>query len=58
MKKWYNVELENTSARYLRTYLIENSIKYETSSAYNLIHFEIELDSKQAEQVDNYLEQI
>ena len=56
--KWYNVELNTNEAQKLRLFLIDNSINYEASSAYNLIHFEIELDSMQYEQVNDYLEQI
>ena len=41
--KWYNVELNTNEAEKLRLFLIDNSINYEASDAYNLIHFEIEL---------------
>ena len=56
--KWYNVELNTNEAHKLRLFLIDNSINYEASSAYNLIHFEIELNDKGYQLVNKFLEKM
>lgn len=39
-KQWYGTELSIIVADIFREYLLEHSIPYETSEAYNLTHFE------------------
>ena len=58
MKKWYNVELNTNEAHKLRLFLIDNSINYETSGAYNLIRFEIELNCEKYQLVNNFLKEM
>ena len=40
-QKWFNVELKPISADLFRDFLRKNSIRFETSGSYNLVHFEI-----------------
>lgn len=51
-KKWYNIELPKEEAVALRRYLKEHKITFETSEAYNLIHFECLLSEKEMERVN------
>lgn len=56
--KWYNVELKKTDADGLKKLLHENGVKFETSGAGNMVHFEILLNEGGAEfeKVNGYLE--
>lgn len=47
MTKWLNVELEKDLADKLRVYLKEQEIKFETSQAGDLTHFEILVTSRE-----------
>ena len=58
MRKWYNVELNEDDATKLRIFLHNNSINYEASAAYNLIHFEIELSNADFDIVQNFIEKM
>lgn len=40
LRKWYSVELNKDDAAMFNEFLKGNSIKFEPSEAYNLIHFE------------------
>lgn len=55
MNKWYNVELSGQDAERLSYYLTKNGIKFETSGAYNLTHFEILATPKQAETINAWM---
>ena len=64
MKKYYNVEIAyNTRetinrADNFKTWLYDNNIKHETSSAGEFVHFEILLSSNEVEKVNNALDSI
>lgn len=53
--KYYNTELNKNEAYKLRTFLIQNGIKFETSSCYNLVHFQILLDEKMFDDVEDFI---
>ena len=40
-RTWLNTEITTEEAEILKDFLDENDIEYETSEAYDLIHFEI-----------------
>ena len=56
--KWYNVELNLNEAEQLHQKLMERDIKHEMSVAYNLIHFEILLDSNQVNNINKLIDNI
>lgn len=56
--KWYNVELNTTEAENLHQELMERNIKHEMSASYNLIHFEILLNSNQVNDMNNLIDNI
>ena len=56
--KWYNVELNLNEAEQLHQELMERDIKHEMSAAYNLIHFEILLNSNQVNNINNLIDNI
>ena len=55
--KWYNVELKRVDADGLKRVLKDNGVKYETSQADAMIHFEILLNesSKEYETINDFL---
>lgn len=56
--KWYNVELNLREAENLHQELMERGIKHEMCAAYNLIHFEILLNSNQVNDMNNLIDNI
>ena len=64
MKKYYNVEIAyNTRTmidrvNHFRTWLYENNIKHETSSAGDFVHFEILLSDDEVTRANNALDNI
>lgn len=62
--KWYNVEIPyNTKesinrADNFKFWLHENGIKFENSACGNMVHFEVFLDSKDLQKVNNALDKI
>lgn len=56
--KWYNVELNTVEAENLHQELMEQNIKHEMSAVYNLIHFEILLNSNQVNDINNLIDSI
>lgn len=59
MKRWYNIDLLNDADIIaLRMFLRDNGIKYETSSNYNMTHFEIYCDAEMANKIDDYINSI
>ena len=52
---WLNVELNKTDAIAFRHWLKANGIKYEASSAYNLIHFEMLADRETVRKANAFL---
>ena len=64
MKKYYNVEIAYNTREMInrvdafKTWLYDNNIKHETSSASDFVHFEILLSSNEVEKVNNALDNI
>lgn len=56
--RYCNVELEKDLADKLRTYLKEQEIKFETSQAGDLTHFEICVESQEVKTAINQLIEI
>lgn len=61
LRKWKNVELNNNLALLMKQKLKEMSekdkdLKYETSGAYNLTHFEVFVTDKQAGELNDFLD--
>ena len=55
-RMWKNVELEKPDAEKLKVFLKRAGIKYEPSSAYNLIHFEVYLNRFETQLVNEFLD--
>ena len=64
MKKYYNVEIAYNTREMInrvdnfRTWLYDNNIKHETSSAGDFVHFEMLLSSDEVVKVNNALDDI
>ena len=64
MRKYYNIELAYNTRTMIdrvnafRTWLYDNDIKHETSSAGTFVHFEILLSSDEVAKVNNALDDI
>ena len=64
MRKYYNIELAYNTRTMIdrvndfRTWLYDNNIKHETSSAGDFVHFEILLSDNEVEEVNNALDDI
>ena len=64
MKKYYNIELAYNTRTMIdrvnnfRTWLYDNNIKHETSSAGDFVHFEILLSEDEVVEVNNALDDI
>lgn len=56
MKLYKNVELSKDDSNKLRAFLVENKIKFETSGADNLVHFEILVNSMEEKKINNFLD--
>ena len=56
--KWYNVELKKTDADRFRSLLHSQKVKFETSQADTMVHFEILLEkgSAEFEKINAYLQ--
>lgn len=55
MREWKSCEVSKGLADELRVFLKGNEIKYEPSSCYNLIHFEMLVDNLETNLVNQYL---
>ena len=56
MKKWRNVELKKgNESELFRRFLRENGFKYEPSSCFDYIHFEIFCDEEEANVINGFL---
>lgn len=55
MKLYKNVELNKNDADKLRVFLKDNKIKFETSEAGKLIHFEILVNKFEEEKINKFL---
>jgi hypothetical protein len=58
MRKWVNVELEREEADCFRKYLRSKDIKFETSGAGHLTHFECYMTPEEIKDADGMLEGI
>lgn len=60
MKKWYSVELPKKEALLFKAFLFGMSAKFETSSCYNLTHFDVlfEEGSYEFERASWFLEEL
>lgn len=54
-KKWHNVELNHAESDWFRQFLKDNAIKYETSAAGYMVHFEVLVDNDEMEKCDTFL---
>lgn len=54
-KKYYNVELTPDKADKLKAYLKAESIYFEPSQCYNLVHFEILASETELAKANNFL---
>ena len=55
-QKWYIVELSPITAELFKDFLRDNSIRFESSGCYNLVHFQIFIkDEKDYNSCENYL---
>lgn len=57
MRKWLNTELTKDEAEMLKDFLDENDIEYEASEAYNLIHFEINVNEYEKEAINGFIDE-
>ena len=57
MRKWLNTELTKDEAEMLKDFLDENDIEYEVSEAYNLIHFEINVNEYEKEAINGFIDE-
>ena len=53
---WYNVELTEEEAVKFRLFLIACGIRYESSRAYNLVHFEVLVPNSKLREINDFLE--
>ena len=56
MKLYKNVELSKDDSNKLRAFLVENKIKFETSGAGDLVHFEVLVNSIEEKKINNFLD--
>ena len=56
MRTWKNVELEKPEAHAFRVFLISKTIKFETSGAGPLVHFEVFVNDDELKECDEFLE--
>ena len=54
-RKWHNVELSQQEANEFKKYLHDNNIKFETSGAGDLVHFEVFVNTDEMESCDIFL---
>lgn len=57
-KRWLNVELQRETAKRFRGFLRDIHVRFETSKADNLIHFEVLVTNAEAREVNKFLEQL
>lgn len=56
MKKWLNTELNKNEWEKARVFLKENNIKYEASGCGSMVHIEVLVDSKEASEINSFLD--
>lgn len=55
-RTWYGVELDEDTAEVFRHYLRERGIRYEPSSAWNLIHFECYMTKDERKAANEFIQ--
>lgn len=58
MKKWYSVEVKPQESEAIGIYCKTRGIRYEASSCFNMVHFEIELMENQVKPMNDFLSRI
>jgi hypothetical protein len=56
-RRWLNTEVTIEEAAMLKDFLDENEIEYEASEAYNLIHFEINVNEYEKEAINGFIDE-
>ena len=56
MKLYKNVELSKGEAEELKVFLKNNKIKFETSGAENLVHFEILVNKFEEKKINDFID--
>ena len=56
-RTWLNTEVTTDEAEMLKDFLDENDIEYEASEAYNLIHFEINVNEYEKEAINGFIDE-
>jgi hypothetical protein len=56
-RTWLNTEVTVEEAEMLRDFLDENDIEYETSEAYDLIHFEINVNEYEKDAINCFIDE-
>jgi hypothetical protein len=56
-KTWLNTEVTKEEAEMLKDFLDENDIEYETSEAYDLIHFEINVNEYEKDAINCFIDE-
>lgn len=56
-RTWLNTEVTKEEAEMLKDFLDENDIEYETSEAYDLIHFEINVNDYEKDAINCFIDE-
>ena len=56
-RTWLNTEITTEEAEILKDFLDENDIEYETSEAYDLIHFEINVNEYERNAINDFIDE-
>lgn len=56
-RTWLNTEVTKEEAEMLKDFLNENDIEYETSEAYDLIHFEINVNEYEKDAINCFIDE-
>lgn len=56
-RTWLNTEVTTEEAEMLKEFLDENDIEYETSEAYDLIHFEINVNDYERNAINDFIDE-
>ena len=56
-RTWLNTEVTKEEAEMLRDFLDENDIEYETCEAYDLIHFEINVNEYEKDAINCFIDE-
>lgn len=56
-RTWLNTEVTKEEAEMLREFLFENDIEFETSEAYDLIHFEINVNEYEKDAINCFIDE-